>query len=112
MARARQRSCFCPWERFSPPEDMGDERFRKILRFSSTGSAAVVEELLLPSAGVSATESSGTGVLLAEGIRWTFFKASLRSKSLNSSKGSRFERMVPEKRTGSWGITARRVRRS
>ncbi len=94
---------------------MGEESERKMLVFSllPIGSAAVREvALLAPSVEDSGTSSSGTGVLSAEGTRCTRCKASCSWKSENWSKGSRFERIVPEKRTGSWGMIARRVRRS
>lgn len=52
------------------------------------------------------------GVLSLEGVRCTRARASRMEWSENSLKGSRLERMVPEKRTGSWGMIARRVRRS
>jgi hypothetical protein len=45
-------------------------------------------------------------------MRCTCFKASLSCTSEKLSKGSRFERIVPEKRTGSCGMIVRRVRRS
>ena len=41
--------------------------------------------------------------------RWTLSKASRKAESSCSSKASRLLRMVPEKRTGSCGIIARRV---
>ena len=116
MARARQRSCFWPWERLAPAEEMGEESERKMFVFSfAAGSVAVREvALLAPSVGVgdSGTSSSGTGVLSAEGMRCTRCSASCSWKSENWSKGSRFERIVPENKTGSCGMMARRVRRS
>jgi hypothetical protein len=75
--------------------------------------AAIAVALLVLEASVSGTEEgSGAGVESMEGMRWTRDRASLTWWSENSSKGSRLERMVPEKRTGSWGMMARRVRRS
>jgi hypothetical protein len=43
--------------------------------------------------------------------RCTRTKASRSSESVWWSNASRFERTVPEKRTGSWGMIARRERR-
>lgn len=117
MARARQRSCFCPWERLAPELEMGEERERNMFVFSLTAgleSAAVVEVALLVASAeeVAGLSSSGTGVLFEEGMRCTRSSAWRSCTSVNSSKGSRFDRMVPEKRTGSCGMMARRVRRS
>ena len=44
--------------------------------------------------------------------RWTRINASRSSASVCSSKASRLLRTVPEKRTGSWGMIARRERRA
>lgn len=73
MARAKQRSCFWPWERLAPAEEMGELSERKMFVFSfAAGSAAVREVALLapsPSVELSGTSSSGTGVLSALGTR-------------------------------------------
>ena len=45
-------------------------------------------------------------------VRWTRARASLSSTSVCCSKGSRLLLTVPEKRTGSWGMIASRLRRS
>ena len=44
-------------------------------------------------------------------LMWTCERALGRSLSVYSLQGSRLERMVPEKRTGSWGTMAKRRRR-
>ena len=54
--------------------------------------------VLEPSVVVS---SSGVGVLVADVTRCTLFKASMSWESENWSNGSRLERIVPAKRTGS-----------
>ncbi len=96
---------------------MGDESERKMLVFSLfVGGSATVKLIaeLAPSVKGSGIRSSrsGTGVLSSEGTRWKRWSALCSWKSENWSKGSRFVRIVPEKRAGSWGIMARRVRRS
>lgn len=65
IARARQRSCFCPWERLLPEEAMGEERERKGFLFSvgCDGSMAVVDVAAEDSA------SSGLGVCVVDGMR-------------------------------------------
>ena len=73
MARARQRSCFWPWERLDPDAEMGEAKLRNTLVFSFTPDS-------LPTAVVvpdSVVEDSGTGVLSVEGIRCTRCSASL-----------------------------------
>ena len=86
---------------------MGEVSERKILVFSlGPSSAAVAEEAKLGSSVAVVEDSavasgSGTGVVSVEGMRWTLCKASLSWKSVNWLNGSRFERIVPEKRTGS-----------
>jgi hypothetical protein len=97
---------------------MGELRERKMFVFSLGESLAMAVTLLFSvavddSPGLLFWDSgSGTGVLVVEGMRWTRSRASRSCWSENSSKGSRLERMVPEKRTGSWGMMERRVRRS
>lgn len=117
IARARHRSCFCPCDRFAPPEEIGDSSDRNMLTFSLLAglcSAAVVDVAMLPSADDASVglAASGIGVLSAEGMRWTLCNACLSCTSENSSNGSRLVRIVPENRTGSWGMIERRVRRS
>ena len=80
MARARQRSCFCPWERLLPPEEIGWDRERNGLLFSlvDVASTTVLLSVLEPgSSELAVVSSSGTGVLSADGIRWTRCKTSL-----------------------------------
>lgn len=67
MARARQRSCFCPCERLEPPEEMGERRERKMFLFSG----ALVRVLVVDDSGTVI----GVGVL--EVMRWTRARASL-----------------------------------
>ena len=89
MARARQRSCFWPWERLAPEEEMGDVSERKMLVFSfGASSVAVADEAELGSSVAAVEDSavtsgSGTGVVSVEGMRWTLCKASLSWKSVN-----------------------------
>ena len=86
---------------------MGDVSERKMLVFSfGASSVAVADEAELGSSVAAVEDSavtsgSGTGVVSVEGMRWTLCKASLSWKSVNWLNGSRFERIVPEKRTGS-----------
>lgn len=86
---------------------MGEVSERKMLVFSLGASSivAVADEAELGSsvamADSAVASGSGTGVVSVDGMRWTRCKASLSWKSENWSNGSRFERMVPEKRTGS-----------
>ena len=72
MARARQSSCFCPWERLLPEEAIGEESERKGFLFSIgwEGSIAVVDVAAEDSA------SSGFGVCVVDGIRCTRISAS------------------------------------
>lgn len=67
MARARQRSCFWPWERLDPPEAMGAERERKMFLFSG----GLVRVLVSEDVGAV----MGVGEL--DAIRWTRARASL-----------------------------------
>ena len=74
MARARQRSCFWPWDRLAPEEEMGEVRERKMFWFSLgavVGSIAVEagEDPASPSEEGGVAANSGTGVLSAEGMR-------------------------------------------
>ena len=89
---------------------MVEERWRKgflfrflVVPFGVGGTGVAVpdeeEELLMLSISSAVT-------------RWTLSKASRKAESSCSSKASRLLRMVPEKRTGSWGIIARRERRA
>lgn len=68
---------------------MGLDRSRKIFVFLGT-TVDVAEE-----------DGSLVGVAGRESTRWTRAIDSRSSSSVLSSKGSRFERIVPEKRTGS-----------
>lgn len=62
--------------------------------------------------GVVEPDELGWSGLGSSSTRWTLRRASLSSESERSSKGSRLERIVPENKTGSCGIIARRDRRS
>ena len=75
----------------------------KILRLESN---TLLFELPI---SVSASSSLEEVVLR---IRWTRSNASKSSASVCSWKASRLDRTVPEKRTGSWGMIARRLLRS
>ena len=97
---------------FVPDEEIADERSRKMFAFSLFSGATAVLVLVEDDINAGSTRSSGTGVLSTDGVRWTRDSTSLTWWSENSSKGSRLLRIVPEKRTGSCGIIASRVRRS
>lgn len=88
IARARQRSWRCPWERLPPDSETGDDSERKMLAFCGVTVEAAAEE---GSAGVGFDES----------MRWTRASDSRSSVSVRSLNGSRLLRMVPENRTGS-----------
>lgn len=79
---------------------MGEEREWNMLAFS-LASVSVTAVLLLMVEGLVMGSDSGMGVLSEDGMRCTRCKASLSWTSENSSNGSRFERIVPENRTGS-----------
>lgn len=92
MARARQRSWRCPWERFRPASETVDEREENMFLFLFR-----VGELDIEEGGVWVP----LRMVSSDVIKWTRSRASFSSSSVYSSKGSRFERTVPEKRTGS-----------
>ena len=88
-----------------------------VLVFVSAAAAAVVVVvvvgLALPfSPEVPAPANSSREVSPVLRMRWTRSRASRNSASVCWSKASRFERTVPENRTGSCGMMARRLRRS
>lgn len=66
MARAKQRSCFCPFERLDPAAEMGELKELKMLALPLT--SVSVTDLLLVDDSVAC---SGTGVLSDDGIRCT-----------------------------------------
>jgi len=94
MARARQRSWRCPWERLRPPSVIGEERERKGLVFLSLlllmllFEVRVAEEILEVGLEV--------GLDAEEAMRWTRRRASKSSLSSYSLAVSKFERRVPK----------------
>lgn len=83
MARARQRSWRWPWERLRPPEAMGESRDVKGLVLVSAA-VADVSDVIVDSSRDEGAET-----------RWTRWRASLSSASLDWSKISRLDRTVP-----------------
>lgn len=85
-----------------------------VLGFLRVVEDAVVEE---PGAGANPVAVWGGDAVVDDGeveleTSCTRSRASLSSASVYSSNGSRLERMVPENKTGSCGMIARRLRRS
>ncbi len=72
IARARQRSCFWPCERFDPPDAIGAVSDRNMFLFSAGWAKAVVELAVDDSGNVV----SGFGVWVVDGMRWTRIRAS------------------------------------
>lgn len=97
MARARHSSWRWPCDRFRPPSETGEARSAKGLVFLG----------LVEPAGVAVPEPEAVAAVEEEGrslvTRWTRSRQSRSSASVWWSKGSRLERIVPEKRTGSYG---------
>lgn len=117
-ALAIATSCLCPCEKFAPPDETSVFRF--IFGFRPEAdtwdrdgadeeardegfSAANVPSLLVEGTRLGRREGSGVS-----DPRLTRARASFNSSSVCSSKGSRFIRTVPEKRTAS-GISASRA---
>jgi hypothetical protein len=59
MARAIHNSCFSPVEKFSPPSDTGESRFRKMLAFTVSSS----KEALSSSDGNRCTRRSASNYM-------------------------------------------------
>ncbi len=113
MARAKQRSWRWPWERLRPPSVMIERRDLKGLMFwlpdgepGSTGDEDEVSPFACPLPSACSSRDIGAET------RWTRSNASRSSSSVCSSKASRLLRTVPENRTGSWGMIARRDRKA
>ena len=105
---------------FRPPSEILEEREVKMFVLVSVvgeeadATAGVAIPLALALAlGVAVVAIAGVCVPEARGeVRWTRSRALRRSASEYSLKSSRLLRTVPEKRTGSCGMMARRERRS
>lgn len=118
IARARQRSWRWPWERLKPPSDIVSERdvkrllyFVRLVWVEASVSVVLFGLVVLVMCGWVLDSEASVSVSPNE-MRLTRSNASYSSGSLYSLNGSRFDRTVPEKSTGSWGIMAKRLRRS
>jgi len=71
MDRARHKSCFWPWERLDPADDMGDDNERNILALLFASRSTVTAVLLVVADESLSGSVSGMGVLSDDCTRWT-----------------------------------------